>query len=65
MQTNSSNTGPVYLGDKDVTATTGHILDPDDPPLELVYDEPWDISTLWADTTHNGNKVSIFWMGEA
>ena len=65
VQVAAGNTGPVYIGDKNVSATTGHMLNPLDPPLELNYDLPWDISDLWADATTNGDDVSIFWMGEA
>lgn len=60
----AGNTGAVYIGDEDVSSSTGHILNPGQA-IELEYDQPWDISNLWADADTNANKVSIFWMGEA
>ena len=65
VSVNAGNTGVVYIGDKNVSATTGFMLNPLDPPLEIKADETWDISELWADAATNGSDVSIFWMGEA
>ena len=65
VRAHPTNTGVIYIGDKNVSAATGHVLDKLDPPFEINVDESWDISDLWADAATNGDDVSMFWMGEA
>ena len=66
----AGNTGNVYVGDSDVSSTTGWELDGGE---EIIFDDntsvprgsekEFDLSTTYVDAATNGDKVMFFYIG--